>query len=328
MSTAPHSLAARVVAIAVAVAIGMLSVVQSRINGQLGLEIGGFVAAVVSFGSGLLVVGFVLLASRRGRAGLGRVRDALRSGAIPWWMAAGGAAGAMFVLTQSLTVGLLGVALFTISTVGGQVVSALLIDRRGIGSAPPRPPTAFRIAGAALALVAVAWALSTRLQTGVPLWMLVLPVIAGAGIAWQQAVNGQIRLTADSALTATFANFAVGTTLLVIAAAAALPFIGWSGSFPTDPVLYLGGAIGLVFIAASTVIVRITGVLVLGLGAICGQLAMSVALDAFVPVPGHELEFSTVGGAVLALIAVAVAAIRPRRRERVPITESSGSPSD
>ena len=328
MSTSQRSLAVRVAAICGAVAIGMLNVVQSRINGQLGLEVSGFLAAVISFGSGFAVVCVVMLASRRGRTGLARVRDAMRAGTIPWWMAAGGAGGALFVLTQSLTVGLLGVALFTIATVGGQVVSALLIDRRGIGVAVPRSPTVFRIAGAALALVAVTWTVSSQLQTRVPLWMLVLPIVAGIAVAWQQAVNGQIRLTADSALTATWINFVVGTALLAIAALVALPFVGWPESFPTNPLLYLGGVIGLVFIASSAIIVRTTGVLVLGLAAISGQLVMSVTLDALVPVPGHELALSTVGGAVLALIAVAIASIRPRPRTPAPIKATSGSPSD
>jgi bacterial/archaeal transporter family-2 protein len=328
MSTSQRSLAVRIAAISGAVGIGMLSVVQSRINGELGLEIGGFLAAVISFGSGLVLLGFAMLASRRGRVGLGRVRDALRAGSVPWWMVLGGAGGAFFVLTQSLTAGLLGVALFTISVVGGQVVSALLVDRRGIGAAVPQHPTGFRIAGAVLALVAVGWAVSAPVETSVPLWMLILPVIAGAGIAWQQAVNGQVRLTADSALTATFGNFVVGTTLLAVVALVATPFTGWPESFPANPLLYVGGIIGVVFIAGASVIVRGTGVLVLGLATICGQLIMSVALDLLVPVPGHELALSTVGGTVLALAAVAIASIRPRRSTASPVTESSGSPSD
>ena len=331
MSTSQRSLAVRIAAIGGAVGIGMLAVVQSRINGELGLEVGGFLAAFISFGSGLVLLSLALLAFRRGRIGLARVRGAIRDGTLPWWMAAGGAGGALFVLTQSLTVGLLGVALFTIATVGGQVVSALLVDRRGIGAATAQPATAFRIAGAVLALVAVAWAVSSRLQTSVPLWMLVLPVVAGAAIAWQQAVNGQIRLTADSALTATFVNFAVGTLLLALAASVSLLFLDWPQEFPTNPTLYLGGAIGLIFIAGAAVIVRITGVLVLGLATISGQLVMSVVLDAFVPVPGHELAASTVGGTVLALVAVAIASIRrrrPRSANRGTATESSDSPSD
>jgi transporter family-2 protein len=331
MSTAQRSLAVRIAAIGGAVAIGMLNVVQSRINGELGLEIGGFLAALITFSSGLALLSLALLASRRGRVGLARVRDAIRGGTVPWWMAAGGAGGALFVLTQSLTAGLLGVALFTIAVVGGQVVSALLIDRRGIGVARPQPPTVFRIMGAALALVAVAWALSAQVVASVPLWMLVLPVIAGAAGAWQQAVNGQIRVAADSALTATWVNFAVGVPLLAIATAISVLASGWPHAFPTNPVLYLGGVIGLTFIAGAAIIVRTTGVLVLGLAIICGQLVMSVVLDLFVPVPGHELAASTIGGTLLALAAVAIASIR-RRNDRVDpstaVTASSGSPSD
>jgi transporter family-2 protein len=329
VTTSQRPVGIRIAAIAAAVGIGALNVVQSRINGELGLELGGFVAAFVAFTSGLVLLTLALVVSRRGRVGLARVRDGLRGGSVPRWMVLGGAGGALFVLTQSLTAGLIGVALFTIATVGGQVVSALVVDRIGIGAAAPQPPTPFRIAGAALALVAVAWAVSAQMLSDVPLWMLVLPVAAGVGVAWQQAFNGQVRIIADSALSATWVNFAVGAPLLALAAAVSIVFAGWPEAFPTNPVLYLGGAIGVTFIAVSAVVVRITGVLVLGLGAICGQLVMSVLLDLFVPVAGHELTASTVGGTVLALVAVAIASIRKRRpADKAAVTANSGSPSD
>jgi transporter family-2 protein len=56
---------------------------------------------------------------------------------------------------------------------------------------------------------------------------------------------------------------------------------------------------------------------------------MSVLLDLFVPVAGHELTASTVGGTVLALVAVAIASIRKRRpADKAAVTANSGSPSD
>jgi transporter family-2 protein len=188
----------------------------------------------------------------------------------------------------------------------------------------------FRIAGAGLALVAVVWAVSAQLVSSVPLWMLILPVLAGVAGAWQQAVNGQIRVAADSALTATWVNFAVGVPLLAVATAISIVASGWPDAFPSNPLLYLGGTIGVLFIAGAAIIVRTTGVLVLGLAIICGQLVMSVVLDLFFPVAGHELAASTVGGTILALLAVAIASIRrrPRPAEPDPARASSGSPSD
>ena len=148
---------------------GMLVALQSRINGQLGAQLGdGFLAAVISFGSGLLILAVAMLFWRPGRVGAGRVIAALRSRAMPWWVVLGGSAGAVFVLTQSLVVGLVGVALFTVGIVAGQTTSSLLIDRHGLGTMAPKPVTWPRVLGAALTLVAVVLAASTELRPGLP----------------------------------------------------------------------------------------------------------------------------------------------------------------
>lgn len=305
--------------VAVAVLMGFLVAIQTRLNGQLGRELGdGFTAALVSFGGGLalLVVGMVL--SRRGRAGLREVAGAVRSGSLPWWYVCGGAAGAFLVLCQGLTAAALGVALFTVAIVCGQTISAAVIDRVGLGTLPPSRFTLPRIAGTVLAVGAVLYAVSARVQSDVPIWMLVLPFLAGGGIGWQQAVNGQVRGRAGSALTATFVNFVVGTGVLLIAtlvrAVAAAPELRPTTSWW----LYLGGPIGVIFIAGASVIVHRVGVLILGLATISGQLVASVVLDVVVPVPGREILASTVVGTALTLVATAVAAIPVRRPGRTP----------
>jgi len=288
---------------------------QARINGELSHELGdGVLAALISFGSGLVIVAVALLIAPSARRGLGLVRTALTERRIPWWYAAGGAAGAFLVLSQGLTAAVLGVALFTVSVVAGQTLSGLVLDARGLGSMAAKPVTATRVIGSMLALAAVAYAASAQLQGDAPIWMMVLPFLAGFGIGWQQAVNGQIREVSGSAITATFINFVVGTTVLLIATLVHSTWAGWPTVFPTNPVLYLGGLLGVIFIGAATVIVRITGVLLLGLGTIAGQLIGSLLLDIFAPVAGHALTAPTVIGTAATLVAVSIAAIPRRRR--------------
>jgi len=301
-------------AIVFAIVCGAGVAVQSRINGELGRRLDdGFTAAVISFGSGLVILSIALLFGPAGRHGLGRVRDALRSGRLRWWYVCGGAAGAFLVLCQGLTAAVLGVALFTVAIVAGQTVSGLVLDRFGIGAGGRRAITPARAVGAALALVAVVWAVSAQLGGSVPVWMLVLPLIAGLGIGWQQAVNGQVRVTAESALTATFVNFVVGTSVLLVLMLIHTAIVGWPRPLPADPWLYLGGAIGCVFIAGAALLVRVTGVLVLGLATVAGQLVAALLLDAFTP-GAHPIALSTVGGTLLALVAVAIASVRWGRR--------------
>jgi transporter family-2 protein len=298
---------------------GMLVSVQSRINGQLAHETGdGFVTAVISFGSGLILLTIGLLFARGGRAGIRRVLGAVRDGSMPWWYLAGGTAGAVFVLSQSLVVGLIGVAMFTVGVVAGQLTSSVLVDRRGLGSMAPKPLSLPRVIAALVALGGVVVSVSGELRGDVPFGLLVLPVIAGALVGAQAALNGQVRRVAESAYTATFGNFLVGTALLVVILAVHLLFQPWTPSLPAQPLLYAGGAVGIVFIAAFTILVRITGVLVLGLAQLSGQLVMAVVFDLLLPLPGNVLTVLGLAGAALTLVAVVVAVLP---------TRSSGSSS-
>jgi transporter family-2 protein len=301
-------------AIVCAIVCGGGVAVQSRINGELGRRLNdGFAAALISFGSGLVILSVALAVSPVGRRGLTRVRDALRTGELPWWYVCGGAAGAFLVLSQGLTAAVLGVALFTVAIVAGQTVSGLVLDRVGLGPGGRRALTPARVTGAAIALVAVVWAVSAQLGGSVPVWILVLPLIAGLGIGWQQAVNGQVRVIAQSALSATFINFVVGTAVLLVLMLVHSALVGWPRPLPPDPWLYLGGAIGCVFIAGAALLVRITGVLVLGLATVAGQLIAALLLDVLAP-GAHPIAWSTVGGTILALVAVAIASMRWGRR--------------
>ena len=311
----PYSRGAVALAVAFAMVCGVGIASQARINGELSHQLGdGVLAALISFGSGLVVVTIALLVAPSGRRGLSAVRSAIGEHRIPWWYAAGGAAGAFLVLSQGLTAAVLGVALFTVSVVAGQTLSGLVLDARGLGTMAAKPVTVTRVVGSVLALAAVAYAASAQLQGNVPIWLMLLPFLAGFGIGWQQAVNGQIRGASGSAITATFINFVVGTAVLLVATLVHSIWAGWPTVFPTNPVLYIGGLIGVIFIAGAAVIVRITGVLLLGLGTIAGQLIGSLLLDIFAPVAGHALTVPTVVGTALTLVAVSIAAIPRRRR--------------
>ncbi|MGC5220823.1 hypothetical protein, partial [Escherichia coli] len=82
----------------------------------------------------------------------------------------------------------------------------LLLDRFGHGPAGVVPVTVRRVVGALLALAGVAVSLAGDRVGGIPVWMLVVPVIAGAGVAWQQGTNGRLRLRVQSPLAATVVN--------------------------------------------------------------------------------------------------------------------------
>ena len=296
-----------------AVVIGTLTATQSRVNGEFGRALAdGYLAAVISFGSGLVILLVALAVWAPGRRGLRMAFGSVRTGTTPWWYLCGGAGGAMFVLSQGITGSVLGVALFTVAAVSGQTISGLVIDRNGIGHTPPAAITITRLVGSALALAAVGIAVSAGFGGNIPAWMLLLPFAAGLAVAVQQAVNGQVRRIAESTLAATFMNFLVGTTVLLIACVVHEAIVGLPDRMPTNPVLYLGGIIGTIFIGGAVIVVRITGVLLLGLGSVAGQLIMSLVLDLVLPTPGQAIVTSTVVGTLLTLVAVAIAALPSR----------------
>ncbi len=331
---------------------------QSRINGELGYRLGdGLLAALWSFSSGLVVMLVVLAWSPGVRRGLRHLLATVRSGIrhelaaergrparrLHWWQCVGGLCGAYLVTTQSATVGLLGVAVFTVAVVAGQAASSLVVDRLGVGPGGHQPVSPTRVVGATLALGAVLLTVSDDLGAPSVLLLAVLPALAGVGTAWQQAVNGRVAVVAGvlppadpstedgtptsrtpsgggdagrglaGALVATLVNFAVGTTGLVVAAGIDIALRGLPHTPPASPVLYVGGLCGIIFTVVAASVVRTTGVLLLTLGAVAGQLVGALLLDGLLPTGAVTLTPFTVAGTILTMVAVTVAAL-PRRR--------------
>jgi bacterial/archaeal transporter family-2 protein len=313
---------ARVAATAAALGIGVAVAVQARINGELGHRINDAVvtAALSNLGGLLLLV--VLAAVRpRVRQGLGRVRAAVRDHTLPRYQLLGGVWGAFLVVCQGLTVATIGVAVFTVAVVAGQTVSSLLLDRAGAGPGGAQPITARRVTGAGLAAAAVALAVSHRVGDSLNAWFALLPVLAGAGTAWQQAVNGLVAAAAQrggppraGVLPAALVNFGVGTTALAVAAVVEINARGgWPLPMPTTPWLYVAGPLGVLAVSVSAAIVRITGVLLLAVGAVAGQLLAGLLLDLLLPAGPSPVTITTVTGTALTLISVVVIALPSRR---------------
>lgn len=288
---------------------GALVATQSRINGELARALDdGYSAAAISTGSGLIILLVVACMWKPGRVGLRRIRSEFgpaSTGALRPWMLLGGVAGATFVIAQGLTVAVLGVALFTVAVVAGQTASALILDRIGLGPGGVRALSPSRVADATLAFVAVLLAVSAQLGGSAPLWMLVLPFVVGIATGWQQAVNGRVRAVAQSAFSATLLNFIAAGIVLLGVLAVRYAVVGIPTELPSEWWLYMGGAIGCIFIAIQAALVRVTGVLLLALATVAGQLVAALVIDW--ATPGQTVDLSTIAGTSLALVAVIVA---------------------
>jgi transporter family-2 protein len=302
---------------ALAVVAGVITSIQSRVNGGLADFLGsGTSAALVNFIVGLIIIATLVASVPRSRAGVVAVLRALRNGTLPWWALIGGVFGAFFIAIQSTSVPVIGVALFSVALVSGQTVSSLLVDRLGIGTHRGVPITTARIIGAVGAALAVLIAVSDRWsdQAGGFWLLIVLSFLAGVLVAMQQAVNGRVSMTARSAPAATLGNFLVGALTLTVVVAASGAFTGSASPInASGPAwAYLGGILGVTFIGISAFTVPILGVLSFALTVIAAQLAGAIVLDLIWPATTQPITPPVIAGALLA----ALAAFIGRRRAK------------
>lgn len=306
----------RAVLIVLSVAVGALTVIQSRINGTVGLAVDdGLVVAWLSFTTSLTVTAVTVACVPTLRAAVRRLRVARRRDAdgrrrLPIWQLLGGLGGALFVTAQGISVPLLGVAVFTVAVVAGQNANSLVVDRLGFGPAGQQPITALRVVAAVVATAGVALAVSGQLGSATfSVVGLVLTVAAGAAIAAQQAVNARVGAIGETTWAGALVNFGVGW--LAVSAVLAIQ----RSLLPTAPLphgwfhpwMLSGGLLGLVFILVATIAVGELGVLTFGLLSIAGQMICALAFAAFQPSPQAPFSWSLVVGVLVTGAAVAVA---------------------
>jgi transporter family-2 protein len=283
---------------------------QGRANSFLGPVLGHAVfAALVSFVIGLLIVGTVLLSSRRSRVAAKVLIRQVRRGVVPWWMLLGGISGALVVIAQATTVPIMGVAMFTMAFVSGQVTGGLIIDSTRLPPGGPQTLSLLRILGVIIVLAALVYGAKERLVLGVPLWALLLPFASGSLTSVQQACNGRIKSATNSAVVATTVNFAVGLVATVLVSAIILTAgVRWAG-FPVQPTQWwflIGGALGVIFIGLTALTVARLGVLLLSLFSLFGNLMGALLLDLLTPIAGSLVTTTTVISALGVFVGIVV----------------------
>jgi transporter family-2 protein len=308
-------------AVVLAMAGGAALAVQGKLNSELGLALQDRISAsLISFATGLAAVLLFVLAVPSVRARLGGLRPAFRERTYPRWYLLGGAAGAFYIFTQTATVPAVGLSLFTIAIVTGQMVSGLLVDRLGLGAGRRIAVSARRLCAAVLALAAAVTAAVPHFggggQHGLLLVLMLLPLLSGLLQSIQQGMLGRIATVHGSPAISTLLNFAGGTVLLLglwlVQAAAA-----GGGPAPGAPAwwLYAGGPLGTLVLGSATICVASLGVLVMTLAVTGGQLAGSVLLDVLWPSAGSAVDPATLAGIGLTWLALLLAA-RPGPKQR------------
>jgi transporter family-2 protein len=144
---------------------------------------------------------------------------------------------------------------------------------------------------------------------------LMIAAIAGAGTAVQQAVNSRVAVGTGQPFAATTVNFAVGLMFLTLVLGGQILLAGPpAGSLPEEPWFYLGGPIGVLFIALAAWALRPLGVLSFALLAVMGQLLGALVIDLAFPSGAPPSLATFVGLAIVGFAVVLAAYGRSRGR--------------
>jgi transporter family-2 protein len=175
--------------------------------------------------------------------------------------------------------------------------------------------TTLRVIAAIVAVVGVAVSSLGRGEVGsIAVAAVAYGLAAGAATAAQYGLNGTIAKATGSAMVTSALNFAMGFTLLSILLVINTVIVGNPITLPPSlvetPWLWLGGPLGMLFIASAALFVRYLGVLVFTLASVAGQLGGALLLDLFFPTPGTVLTVFVLIGLVVTATGVYLSTLR------------------
>jgi len=304
---------------ALAFIVSMANALQARVNGAASDYIDHpVIAAMMSVGGGFLLSFAIALTRPESRRALRRFLAFPGYPALAKWQYFAGFGGGIFILGQALVVPGFGVSIYIIAVVAGQTLASLFVDHIGLGPAGKKPVTLLRISAAIFAAIGVVISAFGRgeLPT-VAVAAVSFGLAAGAATALQYALNGRIAGATGSAMLTSALNFFMGfillTMVLIITTVAGVWELTAPPSILERPELWLGGPLGMLFIASAAIFVRQLGVLLFAVVSVLGQLAGAILLDIFAPTPGAEINGLLAVGLVVTAVGVVAASVKRHR---------------
>jgi transporter family-2 protein len=299
---------------------GLMIALQARANGELSQRLNnGLEAALVSFGSGLIIIAVIAVFNPAIKEGIKNLRSAVANKEIAQWKLLAGALGGSFVAIQTHIVPLIGVAIYSVASIAGQTAISLVVDRIGMTGGGKKLISRRRVAAAVLTVLAVFVSVFDRIDAkNLSLFAVVLGCIAGAVVGVQRALNGQINEHSHQSFTTSLLNFITGTSLLVILILGGV-LIGKIElvPLPAGPWwMYTGGTIGVIYIAFTSTIVQHLGVLTFTLFSVGGQLVASLVIDLISPTNGVNVSAYLVTGIVMTYLGVIAGGVNSSRVQK------------
>ena len=283
---------------------------QSRANGELSHLLGNSTeAALVSFGSGLIVISLIAPFNKSIKEGIKNLRAAVAAKQIPRWRLFAGVLGGSFVALQTQVVPLIGVALYSVASIAGQTAMSLIVDRIGLTGGGKKLISKRRVTAALITVFAVIVSALDRISlASFSVLAVALAALAGALVGVQRALNGQINEYSKASFTTSLLNFFMGTSVLTLMLFALLVFQGVEiAPLPSGPWwIYTGGTIGVIYIAFTSTIVQHLGVLTFTLFSVGGTLMGSLLIDLISPTNGNTVSWYLVSGILITYLGVVI----------------------
>jgi transporter family-2 protein len=264
-------------------------------------------AAFVSFSSGLVFVSLIALFRKDVRLGFKEILSAVSAKKIAKWRLGAGVLGASFVAMQTHVVPIAGVALFTVASLAGQTAISLWVDHIGLIGSGKTLITRRRIIAAFITVIAVIVSAWDRFsQSDFSIAAIFLAIVAGGWVGVQRALNGQINSYAKKSFATSLLNFSTGTSFLFLLLALRSIFTDHSiMNFSSGPWwMFIGGSIGVVYIAFSALAVQYLGVLEFTLFSVGGMLVGSLLIDFVAPTAGTSISGYLISGIFLTYLGV------------------------
>jgi len=292
---------------------GILIAMQARANGELSHRMGNSIqAALVSFGSGLILISIISIFTPSIRKGMKNLKTAVNRKEIPVWTLFAGMLGGSFVAVQTQIVPIVGVAIYSVASIAGQTATSLLVDRIGLTGGGKKQITAKRVTAAGVTVLAVLVSVFDRIDAqNLSLFAVLFGCFAGCIVGVQRALNGQINESTKQSFATSWLNFIMGTTFLFIFLSIGV-LINRSElvPLPAGPWwMYMGGTIGVIYIAFTSTIVQHLGVLSFTLISVGGQLVGSLLIDLYSPTEGVQISAYLVTGIVMTYLGVVVGGV-------------------
>ena len=273
---------------------GLLIAAQSKINVELSFKMGDSLeAAFVSFSTGLLFITLISSTQPKLRLAFKEIFKAVKEGQMRPWTLIAGALGASFVAMQTYVVPIAGVALFTVASLAGQTAISLWVDQLGLSGGVKSVITKRRVIAALITVFAVLVSTWDRLSmSNFSVLAIGLALFAGTWVGFQRALNGKINSFSKRAFATAQLNFITGTSFLFSLLLIRSIFTDHSiSNFTTAPWwMFLGGSIGVLYIALSSHVVQHLGVLEFTLFSVGGMLIGSLLIDLIFPTPGTVIS--------------------------------------